>query len=80
MFSAVEGTGSYKMWSQVLPAVSRGIHSGLSVLRSVSVSIFIFDGETRWSELAVFVGQERVKKQHKNISLRGMYSQMAVLM
>ena len=25
MFSAVERTGSYKMWSQVLPAVSRGI-------------------------------------------------------
>ena len=36
-------------------------------------------GETRWSELAVFVGQERVKKQHKNISLRGMYTRMAVL-
>ena len=27
MFSAVERTGSYKMWSQVLPAVSRGIHA-----------------------------------------------------
>ena len=26
MFSAVERTGSYKMWSQVLPAVSRGIY------------------------------------------------------
>ena len=25
MFSAFERTGSYKMWSQVLPAVSRGI-------------------------------------------------------
>ena len=37
-------------------------------------------GETRWSELAAFVGQERVQKQHKNISLRGMYTRMAVLM
>ena len=27
MFSAVERTGSYKMWSQVLPAVSRGIYA-----------------------------------------------------
>ena len=27
MFSAVERTGSYKMWSQVLPSVSRGIYA-----------------------------------------------------
>ena len=27
MFSAFERTGSYKMWSQVLPAVSRGIYA-----------------------------------------------------
>ena len=27
MFPAVERTGSYKMWSQVLPAVSRGIYA-----------------------------------------------------
>ena len=27
MFSAVERTGSYKMWSQVLPGVSRGIYA-----------------------------------------------------
>ena len=27
MFSAVERTGSYKMWSQVLLAVSRGIYA-----------------------------------------------------
>ena len=44
MFSAVERTGSYKMWSQVLPAVSRGMYAKvfLDVLAALLAESFGF--------------------------------------